>query len=275
MWQTTENDTDVKTMADYVIGDVQGCYDALMALRKKINFKPDRDRLYFLGDLVNRGGQSLAVLRWVYARQANCQSVLGNHDLSLLFRYHFPKSRQKNAEFAAIFAATDCDLLMDWLLHCPLAIDLPEGLLSHAGIYPYWDITTFLQKTRWAEKKLQQKTSKYLKKMYGDNPACPDDALSKAEQWRFIINTCTRMRFVDDNGCLDLKEKMASSDTQNLKPWFRHMDTTEISKPIYFGHWSTLGLYQQSPFHCLDSGCVWGGALTAVRLQDQAVIQVK
>ena len=159
-------------MADYVIGDVQGCYDALMALRKKIDFKPDCDRLFFLGDLVNRGGQSLAVIRWVYARQANCQTVLGNHDLSLLYRYFFPKKRTKNTEFKAIFDATDCDLLMNWLLKCPLHIDLPEGLLTHAGMYPFWDMDTFRKKSAWAGKKLQAKPDKFLKHMYGDQPDC-------------------------------------------------------------------------------------------------------
>lgn len=262
-------------MADYVIGDVQGCYDALMALHKKINFNPDCDRLYFLGDLVNRGGQSLAVLRWVYARQANCQTVLGNHDLSLLYRYYFPLKRQKNAEFAAIFAATDCDLLLSWLLHSPLAMNLPNALLTHAGVYPWWSLAEFLQKSLWASKKLTRKTEKYLKKMYGDTPKRYDDGLDKMARWRFIINSCTRMRFVDAEGNLDFKEKMATSDKPNLKPWFSYLNQSELPKPIFFGHWSTLGFYQQGKINALDSGCVWGGALTAVRLDDQAVFQVQ
>ncbi|KAA3645771.1 MAG: symmetrical bis(5'-nucleosyl)-tetraphosphatase [Proteobacteria bacterium] len=261
-------------MSDYVIGDVQGCYDALMALRQKINFKPDCDRLFFLGDLVNRGGQSLAVLRWVYARQANCQSVLGNHDLSLLYRYHLPKKRSKNAEFRAIFEAPDHALLMDWLRHCPLMIDLPNALLSHAGMYPFWDVETFKQKADWAAMKLQSKPNKYLKYMYGDQPDRWQDDLTKIERWRFIINSTTRMRFIDKQGRLDLKEKMAATAKPNLQAWFNYLDQTTLDKPLYFGHWSTLGLYQQGFINCLDSGCVWGGALTAVRLDDLQLIQV-
>ncbi len=262
-------------MADYVIGDVQGCYDALMALRKKINFNPDCDRLYFLGDLVNRGGQSLAVLRWVYARQANCQSVLGNHDLSLLYRYYFPKKRAKNPEFKAIFAATDCTLLMYWLLKCPLVIDLPQALLSHAGMYPWWDIKTFNEKASWASEQLVSKPGKFLKNMYGDQPDCWRDDLKKTEQWRFIVNSCTRMRFVDSRGHLNFDEKMATTEKPGLKPWFDYLDQDRLEKPLYFGHWSTLGLFQQGKINGLDSGCVWGGALTAIRLDDQAVIQIK
>ncbi len=262
-------------MADYVIGDVQGCYDALMALRKKIDFNPDCDRLYFLGDLVNRGGQSLAVLRWIYARQANCQTVLGNHDLSLLYRYFFPKKRAKNPEFKAIFAATDCRLLMDWLLQCPLHIDLSKGLLSHAGIYPFWDMNTFKENTDWAVEKLQTKPEKVLKHMYGDKPDCWQEDLKSTERWRFIINSCTRMRFVDSAGRLDLNEKMATTDKKELKPWFEYLDQSQLTKPLYFGHWSTLGFYQYGKINALDSGCVWGGALTAIRLDDGAVFQVE
>lgn len=261
-------------MADYVIGDVQGCYDALMALRKKINFNIDRDRLYFLGDLVNRGGQSLAVLRWVYARQANCQSVLGNHDLSLLYRYHLPKKRSKNAEFKAIFEAPDHTLLMNWLLHCPLIIDLPNALLSHAGLYPFWDVDTFKQRAAWAAQKLHRKPIKYLRNMYGDYPEAWQDDLNKVEQWRFIINSLTRMRFLDTAGGLNFTEKMATTKKPGLKPWFEYLPENHINKPLYFGHWSTLGLYQKGLVNGLDSGCVWGGALTAVRLDDQQVIQV-
>ena len=262
-------------MADYVIGDVQGCYDALMALRKKIDFNPDCDRLFFLGDLVNRGGQSLAVLRWVYARQANCQTVLGNHDLSLLYRYHFPKKRTKNHEFKAIFEATDCTLLMDWLLKCPLVIDLPHALLSHAGMYPFWDIKSFIRQTDWAVDKLRAKPEKFLSHMYGDQPDRWQTDLKKTGQWRFIINSCTRMRFVDAQGRLDFNEKMATTDNPGLKPWFEYLDQSSLDKPLYFGHWSTLGLYQQGKINGLDSGCVWDGALTAVRLGDQAVFQVQ
>lgn len=261
-------------MADYVIGDVQGCYDALMSLRKKIDFNVDRDRLFFLGDLVNRGGQSLAVLRWVYARQDNCKTVLGNHDLSLLYRYHHPKKRGKNEEFKAIFAATDHSLLMDWLLHCPLMIELPQALLSHAGFYPMCDVAKFKEKTQWAAEKLQSKPKKFLKNMYGDKPDKWHDDLSQSEQWRFIINCCTRMRFIDDEGRLNYTKKMASTKKPNLNPWFHYLSDNNMPKPIYFGHWSTLGLYQKGLINCLDSGCVWGGALSAVRLDDQQLIQV-
>jgi len=262
-------------MADYVIGDIQGCYDALMALRKEINFNVDCDRLFFLGDLVNRGGQSLAVLRWVYARQANCQTVLGNHDLSLLYRYYFPKKRSKNPEFKRIFEAPDCALLMEWLLHCPLVIDLPDALLSHAGQYPLWDSETFIEKASWATDQLQRKPRKYMKNMYGNQPDCWREDLKKKEQWRFIINSCTRMRFVDHQGRLNFDEKSATTDQADLKPWFEYLDQSKLDKPIYFGHWSALGFYQKGLIHGLDSGCVWGGSLTAVRLEDQQVFQVK
>lgn len=262
-------------MADYVIGDVQGCYKALQALLKKIAFKTDQDRLYFLGDLVNRGGQSLAVLRWIVAHQANCYNVLGNHDLSLLHQYYLPKRRKNNREFKAIFAAPDADLLMQWLLSQPLMIELPDVVMSHAGLYPLWDIETQLQRSEWAMLCLREQPKKFFKKMYGDEPQSWHQDLSTTAQWRFIVNVSTRMRFVDSEGHLNFTEKSATTNIKSLQPWFTLSNPQKHSKDIYFGHWSTLGLYRKGQINCLDTGRVWGGQLSAVRLQDKALIQAE
>lgn len=261
-------------MADYVIGDVQGCYQALKALLKKIDFKSDCDRLFFLGDLVNRGGESLAVLRWVYSYHGNCFNVLGNHDLSLLHQYYLPKRRKKNAEYRAIFAATDAALLMKWLVRQPLLIELPEAVLTHAGIYPLWDIDTQARHSDWAMIHLRDHPKSFLKTMYGDEPRSWHAGLTDTEKYRFIANVSTRMRFVDDKGRLDFNEKMATTTKKTLQPWFTLSAQKTFKKSIYFGHWSTLGLYRKGPINCLDSGCVWGGQLSAVRLQDNALFQV-
>jgi len=261
-------------MADYVIGDVQGCYQALQGMLKKIHFNSDCDRLFFLGDLVNRGGESLAVLRWVYSYHGNCFTVLGNHDLSLLHQYYLPKRRKKNPEFRAIFAATDASLLMKWLVRQPLLIELPDAVLTHAGIYPLWDVDTQARHSDWAMALLREQPKKFLKIMYGDEPRSWHAGLTEFEKWRFIVNVSTRMRFVDNQGRLNFTEKMATTTNKTLQPWFDLNAQKSHKKPIYFGHWSTLGLYRKGLINGLDSGCVWGGQLSAVRLHDNVLFQV-
>ncbi len=258
------------------------CLDDLLVLLPKDNpdrdrvalYRNDRDRLFFLGDLVNRGGESLAVLRWVYSHHDCCFNVLGNHDFSLLHQYYLPKRRKNNREFRAIFAATDAALLMKWLVRQPLLIELPEAVLTHAGVYPLWDVDTQARHSDWAMSNLREHPKRFLKIMYGDEPRSWHAGLTDAEKWRFIVNVSTRMRFVDDQGRLEFTQKMATTKKKSLQPWFTLSRQNSFKKPIYFGHWSTLGLYRNGLINCLDSGCVWGGQLSAVRLQDNALFQV-
>ncbi len=261
-------------MATYAIGDVQGCFDPLMKLLKVIGFNPGEDRLVFCGDLVNRGGQSLDVLRWVYAHQNSCLTVLGNHDLSLLSKYYLKKFRTKNTEFQAIFNAPDVSLLMNWLLHQPLYIQHQGSLIIHAGFYPWWRIKQFKQLATTTEKTMQEDPPRFFKTMYGNTPKKWSEDLEPHLKCRFVINASTRMRFVKKDGSLNLNQNGRQSTIKSLQPWFNHLPQKGFKKHIVFGHWSALGLFQDKNVTCLDTGKVWGGQLTALRLDDQQIFQV-
>ena len=261
-------------MSTYVIGDVQGCYEALMKLVKIIRFDPARDRLVFCGDLVNRGGRSLDTLRWIYAHQRSCQTVLGNHDLSLMGRYHKNPQTVSNKEFKAIFKAPDVSLLMAWLMRCPLYLDLGEQVVIHAGLYPGWSLDQFKALADEAHAAMNQNPKAFFNAMYGNKPNRWDDSLDVQLRHRFIINASTRMRFVKPDLSLNFTENKREPRNQALKPWFSFDSVAQSPQHIIFGHWSALGLYRDEQVTCLDSGKVWGGQLTALRLEDQQLFAV-
>ncbi len=257
-------------MATYIIGDVQGCYDAFIQLLEKVNYKAQSDSLVFCGDLVNRGGQSLEVLRWVYAHQDNCRTVLGNHDLSLLAHYYIPKLRKKsNTEFTEIFKATDCKLLMNWLVNQPLILHLKKQdvVVVHAGIYPKWSLKRAKKEAKYVEEKwLKIKPLSFFQKMYGTRPNHWDKNNSGIDRARFATNVLTRMRFLFKNGGLNFKAKGEIERFPNLVAWFNFNPRKAIKPRIIIGHWSALGLMYENNVICLDTGKVWGGKLTALKL---------
>lgn len=261
-------------MAVYAIGDLQGCFDELLALLELIAFDARHDQLWFAGDLVNRGPRSLETLRFV--RSLNAVTVLGNHDLHLLASAGIPQRRKRKDTLQAIMEAPDARQLLDWLRHQPLLHhDAKLGYtLVHAGLPPQWDLATARACAGEIEQVLRSdKYTEFLAAMYGNDPNIWSPALKGLERLRFITNCFTRLRYCDSNGRLALEEKgPPGSQPQHLRPWFDWPDRKSRTMKMLFGHWSTLGAYDAPGIHALDTGCLWGGKLTALRL-DKTVPQ--
>ena len=261
---------------NYLIGDLQGCCDALERLLAEIGFSPSRDHLWALGDLVNRGPQSLATLRRLRGLGAAASCLLGNHDLHLLAVAHGGRAAHRKDSFADILAAPDRDALLDWLRGQHLAAFDQGWLLVHAGVVPQWDRAATLALAGEVEAELRGPgLGEFLRVMYADEPIRWHPDLSGAVRLRFIVNVLTRIRFCDASGALDLATKDAVGGA-GLVPWFEAPGRLTAGTPIAFGHWSTLGLINRSDLLALDTGCVWGGSLTAVRIDGGAreVVQV-
>ena len=266
-------------MARYAIGDIQGCCAELKALLARLEFSADRDEIWFVGDLVNRGPQSLETLRLVRALGANATVVLGNHDLHLLALAFGSKRKAKDGDtLDAIFAAADRDQLLEWLVRRPLAVfDEPRGdFLVHAGLVPAWSPRDAAKLAREVEAVLREDPRALFDAMYGNKPDRWDPALRGMDRLRFIINVFTRMRFIAPDGTVDLKQKGAPGDQPaGLVPWFDAPGRASRDVRVVCGHWSTLGLKRRKDLLALDTGCVWGGALTAVNLDsDSAPVQL-
>lgn len=256
-------------MAVYAIGDVQGCFPSLLSLLNKLSFRPETDTLWFTGDLVNRGPQSLEVLRFVSALP-NTVVVLGNHDLHLLAVASGQAPVKKHDSFDAILAAPDREALLAWLRQRPLLHHDPRVnyTLVHAGLLPQWDLAMAQQLAREAEHYIERADHNELyTHMYGDTPDHWQNDLGGWARIRIIINAFTRLRYTDRHGRMDLRPKMTpGQQPAGLMPWFEIPDRLSRSARIVFGHWSTLGLLNRDNILALDSGCLWGGRLTAVRL---------
>ncbi|MEO5343390.1 MAG: symmetrical bis(5'-nucleosyl)-tetraphosphatase [Gammaproteobacteria bacterium SHHR-1] len=261
-------------MAVYAIGDIQGCYDDLQRLLQRIDFDDRRDQLWFAGDLVNRGPKSLQTLRFVQALGPAALTVLGNHDLHLLAAFNGNRKRLKEDGLKAILKAKDSDELCGWLQSQPLLHrDRQLGFcLIHAGLPPQWDIDLACQCAREVEAVLQGREAKaYFQDMYGNEPRQWKAGLRGMERYRFITNCLTRMRYCDFRGRLALKEKgKPGSQRIGYYPWFKMPDRRTRQQRIIFGHWSTLGYLNQHNVWAIDSGCLWGGQLTALRLDGEA-----
>jgi len=257
-------------MPRYAIGDVQGCCDELKALLRRCNYSADRDRLWFVGDLVNRGPQSLETLRFVRSLGANATVVLGNHDLHLLALAFGSKRKPKDGDtLDAILAAPDRDQLLEWLLGRPLAVfDEPRGdFLVHAGLVPEWTPRVAAQLAREVEAVLRNDARTLFDAMYGNKPDKWSDSLRGMDRLRFVINVFTRMRFCQRDGSIDLKLKGTPGDQpEGYLPWFDVPQRQSRTVRVICGHWSTLGLVRRPDLLALDTGCVWGGSLTAVDL---------
>jgi bis(5'-nucleosyl)-tetraphosphatase (symmetrical) len=257
-------------MARWAVGDLQGCCDEFRELLQAIHYKADRDQLWMTGDLVNRGPLSLEVLRLVHAMRDNVVAVLGNHDLHLLALAYDPAQQPHRRDtLDAILAAADRSTLLEWLLQQPLAHfdGVENDLLVHAGLVPQWTVAQTVALAREVTAALQRDPAALFAAMYGDQPDRWRDDLRGADRLRFVINVLTRLRACDSDGRVNLGFKREPAAlTAPWLPWFRAPRRATAGSRVVFGHWSALGFMRTAGLVSLDTGCVWGGALTAVNL---------
>ncbi|SEG56818.1 symmetrical bis(5'-nucleosyl)-tetraphosphatase [Marinobacterium lutimaris] len=258
-------------MATYAIGDIQGCYDELMALLDRIGFS-DQDQLWFAGDLVNRGPKSLEVLRFVKSLGLRARTVLGNHDLHLLAVHYGMASGKRKDTLVPVLEAPDREELMHWLRHQPLLIDDKAlgYVITHAGIPPIWTLKQAREFAGEVEQVLQGTLAEeYFRHMYGNQPDHWRDSVKGWDRLRLITNYLTRMRFVSPKGKLDFSANGGlETQPEGYHPWYEVERSKPIKRTQLFGHWAALGETGRRDTIALDTGCVWGGALTALRLED-------
>ncbi len=256
-------------MSIYAIGDVQGCFSQLKALLRELDFKSDKDKLWFAGDIVNRGPDSLKTIRFIKSLEDNAVTVLGNHDLHLLAVANGHKKQSEKDTIQDILNAADSQKLLDWLIQRPLLHyqEKHHVCMSHAGLFPEWTLDQALANAAEVEKVLQSsKADEFFHHMYGDKPNKWSDHLEGWDRLRFITNSFTRMRYLRDDMKLSLKEKGApDKQADNIHPWFV-FEKADENLNILFGHWSTLKNPNIDFLHPLDTGCLWGGKLTALKV---------
>jgi len=259
-------------MATYAIGDVQGCFEELKRILERVSFDKKQDHLWFVGDLVNRGPKSLEVLRFVRDLGSRAVVVLGNHDLHLVAQHEGFERARKDDAFDEVLAAPDRGELVDWLRTRPMMHVEGGYAMVHAGLLPQWSIARALELGREVERALSAASYReFLQNMYGGKPERWDDALAGWDRLRVIVNAMTRMRFCTHEGAMEFHAKGAAPPPGYLA-WFETRPQEE--ETIICGHWSQLGLKLAPRLAALDSGCVWGGALSALRLEDRALYQV-
>ena len=263
-------------MSTYAIGDIQGCCTELQQLLEQVRFDSEHDKLWLVGDLVNRGADSLAVLRLVKSLGDCAIAVLGNHDLHLLAVAEGVAKLNRNDTLDEILHAPDRDELLHWLRNQRLLYAQDGYVLVHAGLLPQWSVTQAESLAREAEAALRGADyATFLAHMYGDAPHQWDDQLSGFQRLRVIVNACTRLRICTKKGEMEFKFK---GEVENIPtgymPWFDVPDRASRDATVVFGHWSALGLRIEPRFIALDTGCLWGGALSAIRLEDRQLFQV-
>jgi bis(5'-nucleosyl)-tetraphosphatase (symmetrical) len=263
-------------MSLYAIGDIQGCHAEFCQLLALIGFSPREDRLWLVGDLVNRGPDSLAVLREVKALGDAAVTVLGNHDFHLLTVAAGHTKPHKRDTLAPILSAPDRGDLIDWLQHRPLVVVEGDLLLVHAGLLPQWTPATAQMLSTEVQSMLASaRADDFLAALYGDRPEAWRDDLEDFDRLRVVVNACTRLRFCTADSVMEFREKRgAEAAPAGFRPWFEHEGRASSVVTIVCGHWSTLELKLAPNLLMLDSGCLWGGTLTAVRLDDRRVYQV-
>ena len=257
-------------MATYAIGDIQGCFEPFLRLLDALNYRQGEDQLWLLGDLVNRGPHSLEVLRWAHEHEAN--AVLGNHDLHLLNAVE-AGPRPKDT-FADVLAAPDADVLLGWLRRRPLIHRLGDFILVHAGIPPQWSIEEALTLGQEASQVLQGPTFQALLEQHRDGSDSWTKDLSAQRRWATIVRGLTRLRCVDEDGRWDDSYAGPPDECpEGLFPWWEErLDDDDLH--ILFGHWAAAGVCHGATFTALDSGCVWGRELSAIRLEDMEIFSV-
>lgn len=266
-------------MPTYAVGDIQGCFDALQTLLAKATFDPTKDTLWVAGDLVNRGPNNVDVLRFIKNLGAGAKVVLGNHDLHLLAVHAGKKSLGKKDTLSDVLNAPDCQQLISWLRHQPLMHRQGNWVMSHAGIPHIWSVAQAFDYAGEVGHALKgQEYLSYLAHMYGNQPAGWSENLQGTDRLRVITNYLTRMRFINRHGELELKCKAdISAATSDMTPWFSHNRPAEdADKRFLFGHWAALeGQTGQQNFIGLDTGCVWGGCLSMLRLEDNTLFKTE
>ncbi|MGH1357248.1 MAG: symmetrical bis(5'-nucleosyl)-tetraphosphatase [Burkholderiaceae bacterium] len=274
MTDTLTSDTPGGTV--YAIGDIQGCHDSLKELLTVIA-PAKADQIWFAGDLVNRGPDSLSTLRSIIQLGSQARCVLGNHDLHLLAAAAGVRAPSRKDTLSAVLHAADKNALIHWLRHQPLLHRQDQSILVHAGIHPTWSVELAGELAREVETVLQGKDwGDFLASMYGNIPKQWDQRLSGDDRLRTIVNILTRMRYLTTDGELDFAFKGGPAECPaNLLPWFDAPDRQTAGHTIIFGHWSALGLIQRPELIGLDTGCVWGGSLSAVNLLTRSVLQVQ
>ncbi|OZA24932.1 MAG: bis(5'-nucleosyl)-tetraphosphatase (symmetrical) [Hydrogenophilales bacterium 17-64-11] len=263
-------------MSTYAIGDPQGCQTSLLRLLDEVKFDPAADRLWLVGDLVNRGPDSLAVLRFVKSLGSAAISVLGNHDLHLLALAEGYGRAHKGDTLDAVLAAPDRDELLHWLRQRKLAWREGDFLMVHAGVLPAWTLDDTMQRAAEAEAALQGAHYRdFFAQMYGNAPVAWDEDLQGIERLRVIVNAFTRLRYCTAAGEMEFHHKGApGTQPAGWLPWFEVPGRRSAAATLVFGHWSTLGLVNRPGLIALDTGCLWGGKLAAVRLEDRRAFAV-
>lgn len=275
-------------MTTYVIGDLQGCYDELQALLSHIDYQTESDFLWFVGDLVNRGPKSLECLRFVkkLEQKGRAKTVLGNHDFHLLAAYAgLAKFVSKSDTLQKILQAEDVEELIDWLRHQPLMVKHPvyNAVMVHAGIPPQWTINAAFDYAKEVEKHLQSNSWKeaLIHHFFGNKPNEWQETLTGWDRIRYIVNAFTRMRYCDANGKLEFKLKLAPGQSKSqasiapYEPWFVFPNRKNKDHDIFFGHWSTLGTMDAYQVHSTDTGCLWGGKMTAYAVETKQRFSIK
>lgn len=263
-------------MATYAIGDLQGCFLSFQDLLKKIQFNPVHDCLWFVGDLINRGSGSLDVMRWMLEHQSSVVTVLGNHDLHTLVVAEGFVSAHRSDTIQSLLDAPDAPELLSWLRNQPLVHFEHGYLLVHAGLLPAWTVDQAMALGAEVQLALQAPNyCEFLQHMYGNDPKRWDDGLTGWDRLRVITNAMTRLRICSRDGEMEFKFK---GELQNIpdgyQPWFELSHRASVNTPIVFGHWSALGLQHKNNVYSLDTGCLWGGHLSAMRLEDRQIFQV-
>ncbi len=262
----------------WAIGDLQGCFDSFMSLLEKINFNHEKDQLWLVGDLVNRGNNSLETLEYVYKHRDSIKVVLGNHDISLIAAYY--EIKKTNSFIEPIIKSPKADEYINWLRAMTfLHIDENTSYcMSHAGIAPIFDLD---EAQKWSDalhqKMIGDDVKQWLKNIIKNKSSVLRYGVSNEEDEAYAFSSFTRIRYCFEDGSLELENKSNPSDKKEIKnttPWFDLKIRKKIEKKIIFGHWSTLGLYEDENVIALDSGCVWGGKLSAFNLNTQAIVSV-
>ena len=272
----------ISPVSVYAVGDVQGCFDELQELLREIGYRRSHDRLWFVGDLVNRGPKSLAVLRFVAELGTDASMVLGNHDLNLLAIAAGARKLRAKDTVQDVLDAPDADELIEWLSRQPLLVreNAVPYTMVHAGLPPQWDVARAERRAREVEAAIAgDDRAAFFANMYGNEPARWHKGLAGWQRLRFITNALTRIRYVDSDGSIDVTQSgPPGSQPGTLVPWFEAKKRRSHDEAIIFGHWATLQLEDTlDPSHGvyhLDTGCVWGGRLTALRLDDERYFSV-
>mgnify|MGYP000043478833 CR=1 FL=1 len=263
-------------MATYAIGDIQGCFNAFQDLLAEINFDQTHDTLWLVGDIINRGSGSLEVLRWCYGHQKNIRMVLGNHDLHALVVAHGIVKAHRGDTLDEILAASDGEKLLLWLRCQPMIYHESNHLMVHAGLLPQWRVDDALLYAREVEQMLRSDNYlAFLKAMYGNWPTVWHASLDGMDRLRMITNAMTRLRVCSADGEMEFSFKGELTDIpENFMPWFDVPNRASKDTTIIFGHWSALGLQSRNNVYALDTGCLWGGQLTALNLETKQISQV-